>query len=67
MEQNINSNKTPARPSHEAIESKLEDSKLEGRTDQERMDQVANKAARRANNRIVYDETNLPGKSEFTK
>lgn len=67
MEQNINSNKTAARPSHESIESKLDDSKLTGKTEHDKMNQVANKAAHRATNRLAYDAGEVPGTSEFTK
>lgn len=67
MEQNLNSNKTPARPSHEAVDTKLRDGKLAGKSDQERMDQTAMKAAKRAENRIVSNEQRVPGDTMFTK
>jgi hypothetical protein len=67
MEQNINSNKTPARPSHEAVDTKLRDGKLVDRSDEERLDQTAMKAAKRAENRIAGDEQNVPGDTLFTK
>ena len=67
MEQNINSNKTAARPSREAIDTKLRDGKLVDKTDQERIDQTAMKAAKRAENRIVSNEQRTPGDTIFTK
>jgi hypothetical protein len=67
MEQNLNSNKTPARPSHEAVDSKLNNSKLTGKSDQQRIDQTAMKAAKRAENRIVGNEERIPGETMFTK
>ncbi len=67
MEQNLNSNKTAARPSHEAIDTKLHDGKLTGKSERERMDQVAMKAAKRANNRILSNEQKVPGDTMFTK
>ncbi len=67
MEQDINSNKTAARPSHNAVDTKLHDGKLVDKTEQERMDQVAMKAAKRAENRIVSNEQRVPGDTMFTK
>lgn len=67
MEQNLNSNKTPARPSHQAIDTKLRDGKMVDKTDEERLDQTAMKAAKRAENRIAGDEERLPGDTIFSK
>lgn len=67
MEQNLDSNKTPARPSHEAIDTTLRDGKLVDKTEQERIDQVAMKAAKRAGNRIAGNEERLPEDTMFTK
>jgi hypothetical protein len=67
MEQNLNSNKTPSRPSHEAIDSKLRNSQLTGKSDEQRMDQTAMKAAKRAENRMVGNEERIPGSTVFTK
>lgn len=61
MEQGINSSKTPARPSHEAIETGEND------TEQQKIDRIAMESAKRGENRIHSDETNIPGSSEFTK
>ncbi len=67
MEQNLNSNRTPARPSHEAIDTKLRDGKLVDKTEEERIDQVAMKAAKRAGNRITGNEERVPGDTIFSK
>ncbi|HXE07826.1 MAG TPA: hypothetical protein VN612_08020 [Acidobacteriaceae bacterium] len=67
MEQNINSNKSAARPSHEAVDTKLHDGKLTDKTAQDRIDQTAMKAAKRAENRIVNNEQRVPGDTMFTK
>ncbi|HWB33113.1 MAG TPA: hypothetical protein VG714_08080 [Acidobacteriaceae bacterium] len=67
MEQNLNSNKTPARPSHNAVEDKVGSSTVAGKTAQERIDQTAMKAAKRAENRIVSNEERVPADTMFTK
>ncbi len=67
MEQNLNSSKTPARPSHEAVDATLRDGKLMDKTDEERIDQAAMKAAKRAGNRIAVNEERVPGDTMFTK
>ncbi len=61
MAQGIDATKIPGRPSHEAIEetgSESESSKL---------DKIAMESAKRSQNRIHTDETNVPGSSIFTK
>ena len=66
MAQGLNSTKTPARPSHEAIEE--ETTANEGnKSDRERMDHAAMQSAKRAGNRIVSNEETTPGNSAFTK
>jgi hypothetical protein len=67
MEQQINSTKTPARPSHEAIENKIGSSQLTGQTEEQKVDQVAMKGAKRAENRIHSNEENIPGSTIFSK
>lgn len=67
MEQELNSNKTPARPSHQAIENKIGSSKVADRTEREKMDQVGMKAAKRAENRMVNNEEKIPGSKIFSK
>jgi hypothetical protein len=66
MAQGMNSTKTPARPSHEAIED--ETTATEGnKTGRERMDHAAMESAKRAQNRIHSNEENTPGSSTFAK
>lgn len=67
MEQNLNSTKTAGRPSVGAVEDEIGTSKLTGKTEEEKMDQVGMKAAKRAGNRIRNDEGEVPGSSIFTK
>jgi len=67
MEKDINSNKTVARPAHNAVDTSLHDGKLTNRTEQQRMDQTAMKAAKRAENRIVSNDQKTPDSSMFTK
>ncbi len=61
MAQGIDATKTPAGPSHEALESTAEES------DQSRLDKDAMEGARRAEDRIHSDEADIPGSSIFTK
>jgi len=61
MAQGIDSTKIPGRPSHEAVEESGEES------DASRLDKIAMESAKRGQNRIHTDETNVPGSSEFTK
>jgi hypothetical protein len=66
MAQGLNSTKSAARPSHEAIEE--ETTANEGnKSDQERMDHAAMQSAKRAENRIRSNEDSTPGNSTFTK
>jgi hypothetical protein len=67
MEQELHSSKRAARPSHGAVEDKIGTSKLTRKTEQEKVDQVAMKGAKRAQNRILNDEEKLPGSTIFTK
>jgi hypothetical protein len=67
MEQELRSNKRAARPSHGAVENKVGSSKLTDKSEQEKIDQVAMTGAKRAQNRILNDEENLPGSTMFTK
>jgi hypothetical protein len=64
MEQNLNAEKTPARASQQpsgsnAVHTDEDEAK--------RLDDVAMKAARRAQNRLREDEGNVPGSTIFTK
>ena len=66
MAQGVNSSKTPARPSHEAIEQEA-DVTVAGKTDQKRMDKAAMESAKRAQNRIHGEEQVNPEDKMFTK
>jgi hypothetical protein len=66
MAQGIDSSKTPARPSHEAIESDSSATDV-GESARRRLDQVAMEAAKRSTNRIHTDEETTPGETIFSK
>jgi hypothetical protein len=66
MERDINSSKTVARPSHEALEEHASATQA-GKSKQQRIDQAAMEAARRSTHRIQADEDNLPGSSIISK
>jgi hypothetical protein len=66
MAQGMNSSKTAARPSHEAIENKSA-ATMVGKTKEEKMDHVAMQGAKRAENRIHSNEETTPGNSIFSK
>jgi hypothetical protein len=67
MASGLDSTKTGARPSHEAIESTGGNATGIAQTPQERLDHVAMDSAKRAQNRIHADEGKNPGTSIFTK
>jgi hypothetical protein len=67
MASGLDSTKTGARPSHEAIESTGGNATGVAETPQERLDHVAMDSAKRAQNRIHADEEKNPGTSIFTK
>jgi hypothetical protein len=60
MASGMDSTKTPARASHEAIEAT-------GGSAEDTLDQEAMESAKRAQNRIHDNETKTPGSSIFTK
>jgi hypothetical protein len=60
MAQGVDSTKIPGRPSHEAVEETGEESEAS------KLDKMAMESAKRAQNRIHSDETQIPGSSEFT-
>ncbi len=64
---NLNSTKTGARPSHEAVETHTGDATDAAKTEQEKMDRVGMESAKRAQNRIHNDEETTPGDTLFTK
>jgi hypothetical protein len=61
MAQGIDATKIPGRPFHEAIEETGSESEAS------KLDKVAMESAKRSQNRIHTDETNVPGSSIFTK
>jgi hypothetical protein len=67
MEQDLKTSKTAARPSHGAIEDKIGNSKLTDQTEEQKIDQVAMKSAKRAENRIMNNEERIPGSTIFSK
>ncbi len=66
MAQGIDSTKSAARPSHEAIEQEA-DATEAGNNPQTRLDHIAMEAAKRSGNRIVSDEESIPGSTIFSK
>jgi hypothetical protein len=64
---NLDSTKTGARPSHEAIESTGGNATGVAETPMERVDHEAMDMAKRAQNRIHDNETKNPSDSIFTK
>jgi hypothetical protein len=67
MEQDLMTNKTAARPSHGAIEDEVGTNKLTNQDEEEKIDQVAMHGAKRAENRMVNNEENIPGSTIFSK
>jgi hypothetical protein len=67
MASGFDSTKTPARASHEAIESTGGNASGVAETPLERVDHAAMESAKRAQNRIHDNETKNPGNSIFTK
>ena len=66
MAQGLESTKSGARPSHEAIESEAPATEV-GKTDQQKMDHAAMQSAKRAENRIRSNQDTTPGNTMFTK
>ena len=67
MASGLDSTKTGARPSHEAIESSGGEATDINKTPRQREDIEAMESAKRAQNRIHENETKNPGNSIFTK
>ena len=67
MAQGLDSTKTGARPSHEAVESSGGQGTDVAKTPLERIDHSAMESAKRAENRIHADEGKNPGTQIFTK
>ena len=66
MAQGMNSSKTGARPSHEAVEENSSATEV-GKNDQQKMDHAAMESAKRAQNRIHSNEETTPANSVFSK
>ncbi len=66
MAQGLDSTKTGARPSHEAIEEETSATEV-GKTDEEKLNHAAMESAKRAQNRIHSNEETTPGNSIFSR
>jgi hypothetical protein len=66
MAQGLDSTKTGARPSHEAIEQETSATEV-GKSEQEKLDHIGMESAKRAQNRIHSNEETTPGNSIFSK
>jgi hypothetical protein len=66
MAQGLNSTKTGARPSHEAIEQEAPATEV-GKNKEQKMDHAAMQSAKRAQNRIHSNEETTHGNSIFSK
>ena len=66
MAQGLDSTKSAALPSHEAIEEGVTATEV-GKTDQQKIDHVAMEMAKRADNRTKSYEDTAPDQQIFTK
>ena len=66
MAQGLDSTKTGARPSHEAIEEETSATEV-GKSDEEKLNHIAMESAKRAQNRIHSNEETTPKNSIFSK
>jgi hypothetical protein len=66
MAQGIDSTKSAARPSHEAIEQEA-DATETGNSARTHLDHVAMEAAKRSSNRIVSNDEKIPSSTIFSK
>lgn len=66
MAQGLDSTKTGARPSHEAIEEENSATEV-GKSDEKKLDHLGMESAKRAENRIHSNEERTPGNSIFSK
>jgi hypothetical protein len=67
MAHGLNSSKTPARPSRQAIETASESSIDAFKNQHRKVSNLAMRFARRAQNRILDNEERLPGSTIFSK
>lgn len=67
MASSANATKTPARPSHEAVESSTGKATKAGKGKKDNLDSAAMESAKRGQNRIHDNEQRTPGSTTFTK
>ena len=67
MAQGLDLGKMASRPSEEAVETAGEDTIKDFKSDEKKIDNVAMRGAKRAENRIVSNEEKIPGSTIFTK
>ena len=67
MAHGLNSSKTPARPAHQAIEKASDTSIDYFKTEHRRLDNLAMRWAKRAQNRLLVNEHKNPGNTIFSK
>jgi len=67
MSHGFNSSKSAARPSHQAIEKASDDSINCFKSEHQRVANLAMRGAKRAQNRLLYNEERIPGSTIFSK
>jgi hypothetical protein len=67
MAQGLDSSKMASRPSHEAVESAGETSIDDFKSDEKKLDNIAMRSAKRAENRIIANHEETPGSTIFSK
>jgi hypothetical protein len=67
MAHGLNSTKSPARPSRQAIETASESSIDAFKNEHRKVSNFAMRVARRAQNRLLDNEERLPGSTIFSK
>jgi hypothetical protein len=67
MAHGLDSSKTPARPAHQAIEKASENSIDAFKSQHRKLDNLAMRMARRAQNRLIDNEHGNPGNTLFSK
>ncbi len=67
MAHGLDSSKMASRPSHEAVETAGEDKIDDFKSDEKKMDDVAMRGAKRAQNRIIANQEEIPGSTIFSK
>lgn len=67
MAHGLNSTKSPARPSRQAIETASESSIDAFKNNHRKVSNLAMRVARRAQNRLLDNEERLPGSTIFSK